>query len=162
MPEFPIAYPTAKPNAGLAAALLGHHLIQRDGAWVCRADDQAGADTCQSFLDAFDDLATARTNAKARLREALDRRSTVDRAQNEVIGLLAQALRIAIQRSGTAFASWPTADRNTVTAINNRIRRFEDLAAAADLIGADIDALTDSGAIDSFDPEASGRWPAGT
>lgn len=159
MPLFPIDYPADKPNAGMAAALAGFALREHDGAWVVETPDQATADACQAFLDGFDAVAAAKASAKARLRAVLDRRATVDRAQNEALGLLAEALRIAVQNSGAAFASWPAAARTRVTAINNRIKRFEDLTNAADLIGADIDAMTDPAAIEGFDPDSSGRWP---
>lgn len=161
MPLFLITVPAGKPNVGDAASRAGLRLRQLgDGSWVADVPTQLEADAVQAFVDAFDPVTFARTGAKLRLRTALARRTGIDGVQNDAIGWLAEALRLTATNCGTALAAWPAAARTRILALNAKIKRFEDLTAAADLIGADIDALTDPSAIEGFDPEASGRWPA--
>lgn len=161
MPLFPISVPAGKPNVGDAALRAGLRLRQlADGTWVADVPTQLGADAVQAFVDAFDAVAFARAGAKVRLRAALARRTGIDGAQNDAIGWLAEAMRLTVTNSGTAFASWPAAQRQRMQTLNGLIKRFEDLTAAAGLISADIDGLTDPAAIEGFDPDASGRWPA--
>lgn len=161
MALFPILFPLHKPNAAEAAREAGFWLRRHaDGSWWVRAEDQDEADRCQIFVDGFPGLVAAKAKARQRLAEVARQMEREDEAQTRALGFHTEALRLIVANSGSPFASWPAAARQRMQQIAQRLERLEELARAADLIAADIEAMTDVDAIEAFDARLSSRWPA--
>ena|SRR5687768_5070252 len=164
MPYFPIIGDTltmllSKPYSGTAAPEQGFYIMNRDGVWVIDLPDESGMAAFSAWLSAFDDIGWSRREAKKRLTEEHERRANAAEVQGIQIGLLTEAVRLLAINSGTAFNSWGAVARNRMNAIRARLLRIEQINTAAELISADIDAMTDSYAISQFDVAASPRWP---
>lgn len=153
MAVFPVTIPPGKPDAPTwLGRVHGIKCWWQDGQYL--ADSPAA----QALIDGYDPLPGVRERLKARLEAERQTRVMAlagDQAQRDRLQSRMMELLLLAQQ-GTVT----DADRAEMAAMHARWQVIKQIDAAADLIAADVNGMSDVAAMAAFDPAVSARWPS--